>query len=417
MKEIFVIFALWIVGSSYPMTRSMSIAPSTFSLIDLVKRIDNMTKKKPLEMLLHDFKQVHGNRYCYEQVNDSNYKNNKTKIPVLCKEHGIFYITPYHHIKGVGCAKCGAKSAGDKLRKSKKDFISQAKSIHGDKYSYEKVEYINSSTKVCITCHLHGDFYQLPLHHLKGTGCPKCGGTSKKSLETFIEQANITHHKKYDYKKTIYVNDREKVIITCPVHGDFLQSPNQHIKGHGCPYCGRNHNFTTEEFASKANKIHSFKYEYNKTKYVNSHTIVTITCPLHGDFEQKAYHHLNGSGCPVCKSSLGENKITFFLKQNKIDYIAQYKILNEYLFCKNKFLYVDFYLSKYNTIIEFNGSQHYVPTKFFSYKRDFQEQQERDDAVRYYCKEHGVKLIEIPYTEYDNIEKILTKELNIYKTL
>jgi len=372
-----------------------------------------MAKKKALETLLNEFKQVHGDRYGYELLNDNNYKNNRTKVPVLCKEHGVFYITPSHHINGSGCSKCGAKSAGYKLRKKQDDFISQALKKHNCKYKYDKVEYINSYTKVCITCPIHGDFFQLPSHHLNGIGCPKCGGTSKKSLKTFVEQANIVHNHKYGYEKTIYVNDRTKVIITCPIHGDFSQTPNQHIQGHGCPICGHNHKYTTEEFIDLANKVHSFKYRYNKTKYVNSHTKVIITCPLHGDFTQVPYHHLSGSGCPICKSTLGENKITYFLEQVGVDFIAQYKIPNEYLFCKNKRLYVDFYLPEYNTMIEFNGSQHYIPTKFFSNKRDFCEQQERDNAVRQYCKNHKIKLIEIPYTEYENIEQILNEKLKI----
>lgn len=372
-----------------------------------------MAKKKPLTQLLQEFYEVHGNRYCYDQVNDENYVNNRTKIPVICKEHGVFYITPYHHINGIGCAKCGGKATGDKLRKSQKDFILQAKKVHGDKYDYGKVKYINSRTKVCITCPIHGDFFQSPPQHLEGRGCPKCGGTAKKSTQQFIEQAKSKHNNKYSYDKTIYVNDRTKVIITCPIHGDFLQSPNQHIRGRGCPYCGHNHKYSTEEFVELANKVHSFKYQYNNTQYVNSQSKVTITCPLHGDFEQVAYHHINGSGCPTCKSTLGENKITYFLKRKKIDFVAQYKIPNEYLFCKNKRLYVDFYLPKHNTIIEFNGAQHYMPTKFFSDKREFWEQQERDNSVRQYCKNHKIKLIEIPYTEYDNIEELLTKKLKV----
>ena len=118
----FSIFAKWIGRSHDRLTRGKSIALSTLQ-IDRRKSIDNMAKKKPLTQLLQEFNKVHGNRYCYDQVNDENYVNNRTKIPVICKEHGIFYITPYHHINGIGCAKCGGKATGDKLRKSQKDFI------------------------------------------------------------------------------------------------------------------------------------------------------------------------------------------------------------------------------------------------------------------------------------------------------
>lgn len=413
MFRILCIFALWIGWFGHHPIRGTSIAPSTFLMIDVTKKIDNMTKKKPLAQLLLEFNETHGNKYCYSKVNDENYVNNRTKIPVICKEHGVFFITPYHHIKGVGCSKCGGKAVGDKLRKSQEDFILQAKKVHGNKYDYGKVKYINSNAKVCITCPIHGDFLQYPSHHLRGRGCPECGGTAKKETEQFIEQSNLIHNGKYSYKKTVYTDGRTKVIITCPIHGDFLQTPYHHLRGHGCPYCGHNHRYSTEEFVEMANKVHSYKYQYNKTTYINSHSKVIITCSLHGDFEQKPYLHLNGNGCPTCKSTLGENKIAFFLKQKKIKFIAQYKLHNEYLFCKNKHLYVDFYLPTKNVIIEFNGAQHYIPTKFFSDKRNFKEQQERDNAVRYYCKKHNIKLIEIPYTDFDNIEDLLNRELKI----
>lgn len=83
------------------------------------------------------------------------------------------------------------------------------------------------------------------------------------------------------------------------------------------------------------------------------------------------------------------------------------------MLCFNEKFLVDFYLPDYNTFIEFNGEQHYKPVKWFGGEEKFKQQQERDYALRYYCKEHKITLIEIPYTDFDNIEKILTKELKI----
>lgn len=127
----------------------------------------------------------------------------------------------------------------------------------------------------------------------------------KRTTEEFIEIANKLHNGKYDYGKTVYHNKRTKVIITCPIHGDFEQIPHDHLKGCGCPQCGKdssasNRSMTTEEFIEKSSKIHNGKYSYDKTIYKNANTNIAITCPIHGDFEQKPSHHLEGRGCPKC---------------------------------------------------------------------------------------------------------------------
>ena len=85
---------------------------------------------------------------------------------------------------------------------TKEDFIERAKKVHGDKYDYSKVEYVNAHTKVIITCPIHGDFEQLPCNHIKGVGCNLCYKDNKvTNLETFIEKSIKKHGDKYDYSK------------------------------------------------------------------------------------------------------------------------------------------------------------------------------------------------------------------------
>ena len=102
--------------------------------------------------------------------------------------------------------------------------------------------------------------------------------------DEFIVKSNIANNFKYDYEKTIYTNNSTKVIITCPIHGDFLQTPSHHLNGTGCQKCSGKTKLTTEEFIEKANKIHNNKYDYSQVKYVNSRTKVCITCPQHNQF-------------------------------------------------------------------------------------------------------------------------------------
>lgn len=129
----------------------------------------------------------------------------------------------------------------------------------------------------------------------------------KTKTEKFINKIklknNPNHFNKdgsfrYDYSKTVYIHSKTKVIIGCPIHGDFEQIPNSHLLGYGCINCRSS--FTTESFIEKCNKIHGSKYDYSKTLYTKSSDNLIIGCPLHGDFTKTSANHLSGSGCPKC---------------------------------------------------------------------------------------------------------------------
>lgn len=122
-------------------------------------------------------------------------------------------------------------------RKTTEQFIEDARKVHGNKYDYRGVEYINNQTKVTITCPEHGDFTQQPNNHLQGNGCVKCVKNILKSTEEFIRASLDVHRGLYNYNKTSYKNSTTKVTITCKEHGEFIQSPILHLKGAGCPKC------------------------------------------------------------------------------------------------------------------------------------------------------------------------------------
>ena len=208
-----------------------------------------------------------------------------------------------------------------------KDFIDKANLIHNNKYDYSKVNYINNSTKVCIICPEHGEFWQTPRNHLIGQGCPLCNGTFKLTNQEFIEKANLIHNNKYDYSKVEYVNSRTKVCIICPEHGEFWQTPHHHLNGHGCSKCRNENNGDrcrgdVKEFIEKANKIHKNKYDYSKVEYINSHTKVCIICPEHGEFWQSPYVHIQGHECPECakikRVKNNKHSIDEFIQKSKL---------------------------------------------------------------------------------------------------
>lgn len=161
-------------------------------------------------------------------------------------------------------------------------FIAKASDVHLGKYNYSKVHYVNNSTKVTITCNEHGDFTQTPMKHLQGQGCRICAGNSNHSLNSFIEKAKIVHANKFNYEKSKFVNVKTKIVITCPVHGDFEQIPSEHLSGYGCKKCGNNTKYSTEEFVSKAREIHGNKYGYQNVIYESSTNKIKIECPFHG---------------------------------------------------------------------------------------------------------------------------------------
>lgn len=218
-------------------------------------------------------------------------------------------------------------------KKTTEEFIEQAKTIHGDKYEYFGTQYFNSKTKVIINCPTHGEFNQIPNSHLHGNGCEMCARIKRRNAllcttEKFIEKAKKKHGDKYDYSKVVYVNDKGKVIITCPIHGDVKVICSNHLQGSGCPTCGNKRSgrasmkfFTKEEFIEKAKKTHGDKYDYSKVIGGRAQSSIIITCRTHGDFEQLAHNHLKGHGCIRCGNLISANSrrssTTEFIKKAK----------------------------------------------------------------------------------------------------
>lgn len=177
---------------------------------------------------------VHGNKYLYDKTK---YVNAETKIPILCLEHGTFWMTPMNHLLGQGCPKCSGRGLNTN------EIVAMFREKHNDKYDYSKVIYHKMHEKVCIICPQHGEFYQTPSKHLLGQGCPKCAietRAEEKNIgnEEFIRRAREIYGDKYIYADTNYTKMEDKVKIICPKHGEFWQKPYDHLHGHGCPKCG-----------------------------------------------------------------------------------------------------------------------------------------------------------------------------------
>lgn len=145
--------------------------------------------------------------------------------------------------------------------------------------------------------------------------------SKKNDLKDLLDRANIVHNNKYDYSLIgDYKSMTDIVDIICPVHGIFQNNLHYHInKGRGCAKCAReNRKDNIDSFVKKAEKVHGNKYDYSKSSYINAHTKINITCPIHGEFWQNPCDHINNEqGCPECgktknKGKIKENIITNF---------------------------------------------------------------------------------------------------------
>ena len=291
-------------------------------------------------------------------------------------------------------------------RKTTNEFINESKIVHGSKYDYSKVNYIGANTKVCIICPEHGEFWQKPISHIRGNGCPVCNPKKKVSVDELIKRFIDVHGNKYDYSKVKYENMGSKVCIICPEHGEFLQDPHNHLKGSGCPKCGKikqdeKKSISQDEWIRRANEIHNDKYDYSKVSYNGCYDKVCIICPKHGEFWQEANSHLRGRGCPKCRTSFLETTVVRFLTTHNIDYVYQYfpKFLNDGIGHQS----LDFYLPKYNVAIECQGLQHYRPVKAFGGEEQFKKQIELDIRKKKLCEDNGIKLLY--YSTKEDVEK------------
>lgn len=310
-----------------------------------------MPKKLTTENFVESACIIHGNKYNYSNVE---YINNKTKVCIICPEHGEFWQIPKEHLKGCGCPECGLKRRATLRSKGAEKFIKEACAIHGDRYGYSKVEYKNANTPVTIICPIHGEFSIRPSNHLKGQGCRKC--------------ANL-------------------------LSGSYQKS-------------------NTEDFINKSIKIHGDKYDYSNVNYINNRVKINIICPIHGEFIQKPLDHLHGCGCPKCGKVFGisEKKVLEALKKEYGNIIHQYR--PKWLNNKTSPQSLDFFLPDYNIGIEYQGRQHFCSNKRFGGEKEFELIVERDKLKFQKCKDNNVKLL------YTSFEKNVPEEYlaPIYKT-
>lgn len=285
------------------------------------------------------------------------------------------------------------------------EFIKRAREVHGDKYDYSKVEYDGSHKKVCIICPKHGEFWQDPSSHLAGFGCAECTGRKISSTENWIKKAKKIHGDKYNYSKVEYKNNKTKVCIVCPEHGEFWQTPHDHLEGKGCQKCAKQYHPTTEEWIERAKKVHGDKYDYSKVVYEKAHKKICIICPKHGEFWQEPDNHLRW-GCKSCSESSLETHVKEMLDKCRIPYERQKK----FKWLKNKGnLSLDFYLTDINVAVECQGEQHFETYRFEADNSRLNKRKTRDEAKKKLCGQNGINIIY--YCESNKYDEFLGEKM------
>lgn len=292
-----------------------------------------MPKKLTKEEFIKKANEIHKNKFNYDEID---FIDRDTKVKIKCPIHGFFMQAPREHLRKDSCAcrLCSADKQKEKRKMTIVEFVDRAKSIHCDKYDYDKFVYVNAKTKGIIICKEHGEFLQTPDSHLRGKGCPRCkSNLIKKCLEmtfeSFIEKAKKKYADRFDYSSVVFINHKEAIDIICKEHGHFTIPPHLFLRGQNCPECGRlahgkSFQKTQEQFIDAAKKIHGNRYDYSLVEYDKSNKKVKIIChekdkitgEEHGVFYQNPCYHLKGQGCPKCN---GNNTLTDeeFIRKSK----------------------------------------------------------------------------------------------------
>jgi len=345
----------------------------------------------------------HGSKFRYDKTV---YTTKRNKVIITCPKHGDFEVCPQHFLRSVnGCKRCGNIL-------TKEEFLEKAKAVHGDRYDYSNVDFVNSTTKVGVICPTHGEFMVKPYeHYSKQVGCGYCfRDNDRLSTEDFVRQAREIHGDFYDYSQVEYKTADSLITIVCPTHGSFRQKPRVHSGGSGCKQCYLDRNRSNkEEFIKQAREVHGDRYDYRKVVYHTNKDKVEILCDEHGVFWVTPNGHTSSNaGCPRCKESKGETRVRVFLEKHGINYVQEYKLPT------HRYRY-DFFLVDHGILIEYQGQQHFMPVELFGGKKYFKETYRNDIVKKTLAQKHGYPLLTIGYwlAAGDGIEIVLENVLRV----
>jgi hypothetical protein len=354
------------------------------------------------------------------------YKNNHTKLKLQCHCGSVFETTLLHfkNDNKKQCNACGLINCIDKNRKDHRTFVRELYDLVGCEYSVLTI-YEKANKKVKVKHNKCGHIYEVkPNNFLSGFRCPRCFGRDKITFEEFLIKLDKKFHEEVillsdyiDYNTKIKVKH-----IKCNYIWDVKPRDLLHNK-YPCPKCAteiiaKNKSFKYEDVKKY---IESEGYELLSSNYKNAYDKLIVKCKeghIYSTIFRNFYY--SKSRCPICNESKGERRIREFFVKNNINHQKEY-IFDDLKGAKNAFLRFDFAVfsdkHKLLFLVEFDGLFHYEMMCFPKETKEkaiqkFKRQQYYDKLKDEYCEKRNIKLIRIPYWDFDNIEKILEKELN-----
>ena len=390
------------------------------SIMAQIKKIRASKPKKTSQEIFIEKAKAQYPDYDYSKVE---YKDRDTSVTLICPKHGVFAIRPRTLLskeKGKqphGCWECCGmkKPALNNSETFKEDVLA----LYGDKYVFHCEDYKCKTSQIRVECKLPKEKKNSADAILHGSACIYCNG--RLYPKDWIKNAKAVHGDKYIYDESKPPRIKsDRIRYKCPIHGWQETRYDCHVDLKcGCPVCAGYPNKLSAEqrkanWVKRCKKKYNDRFDYSQFVYVNNDTKGLVTCKEHHySYMIDPWMHLRGAGgCPFCTGSEGEVHIRTWLENHHINFVPQYSIPNENLFCKRKHLMVDFYLPDYRMFIEMNGEQHYKNIAYFHQDSwTFEDQQIRDESLRQYSKRHNVRLLVIKYDEIKKIPKILSAAL------
>ncbi len=385
--------------------KSYSIKPSEFLNGSRCTYCSGL-RKKTNEEFLKEVEVLVGNEYTFLEP----YKNAKTKIKVRHNVCGTIYeVTPYYFLSGGRCQYC----YGNKL-KTNDEFTTEIKNLVGNEYKFLE-PYKNSQTKIKVEHKKCGYVYKVrPSRFLSGDRCPRCSGNIRKTNKQFIAEANKLYPlKEYTFLED-YKNNRKKIKVRHNKCGhEYKVKPVEFLSGVRCPKCFGTPKKSNKRFLQDVEALVGDEYTFLENYKTNKTKLKVRHNKCGRVYEVRPDSFMNGRRCPYCKSSKGEKLISEYLTKKRIDFISEktFRGLKD-----NVSLRFDFYLPSFNLAIEYDGRQHFEPVTFGGINKEKAEENHRlvkkhDCIKNNYCREKGVRLLRIPYMEFESIDKILDKVL------
>lgn len=274
-----------------------------------------MQPKTTTEQFIKTATEKFGDKYDYTLTE---FKGSHHPVTVICKEHGEFSKPARDFLKR-GCSHCGGRKPMTTER-----FLAMSREIYGDTYDYSESVATSLKSRVIIKCKVpgHGSWTPTVENHINGvSGCPLCAGNVKYTTETFIAKAQDVHQHRYSYEYVKYAGDNKvKVVITCPKHGNFEQSPMAHLAGQGCPTCANKGTINTASVIERSKSVHGDKFDYSETQINKTTDKLKLTCKECGYvFEQRYSTHIfQRSGCPRCAGRILQSTEEFIVKAKDV---------------------------------------------------------------------------------------------------